>query len=130
MDALPEGLPSDVRRRIELIDVLWLKRNRYVAAFEVEASTPIFTGLQRMGDLMAMMPNIRIPLFVVAPEERRKKVFEEITRPLFRYGLEPALEEFCRYIPFEAVNDAYDRYGGSVSIDAERLVGEISESAQ
>jgi hypothetical protein len=49
VESLPEGLPADVRRTIELIDVVWLQRNRYIAAFEVEASTPVFTGLQRMG---------------------------------------------------------------------------------
>jgi len=107
-----------------------LKRNRYVAAFEVEASTPVFTGLQRMGDLMAAIPNMRIPLFVVAPEGRRAKVFEQITRPLFRFGLDPPLEEICRYSSFEGLQEAFERYGGSTSIDAERLVDEISESAQ
>lgn len=130
VERLPEGLPAEVRRTIELIDVVWLKRNRYVAAFEVEASTPVFTGLQRMGDLMAAIPNMQIPLFVAAPEAKREKVFSEITRPLFRFGLEPPLEETCRYLPFEAVSAAFDRYGDSTSIDAERLIDEIAESAQ
>lgn len=130
VESLPEGLPADVRRTIELIDVVWLQRNRYVAAFEVEASTPVFTGLQRMGDLMAAIPNMRIPLFVAAPEAKREKVFTEITRPLFRFGLEPPLEESCRYIPFEVLDEAFSRYGDSTSIDAERLIEEIAESAQ
>jgi hypothetical protein len=130
VERLPDGLPAEVRRTIELIDVVWLKRNRYVAAFEVEASTPVFTGLQRMGDLMAAMPNLQVPLFVVAPEAKREKVFSEISRPLFRFGLEPPLEESCRYISFEALAAAFDRYGGSNSIDAERFVQEIAEPAQ
>lgn len=130
VERLPEGFPAEVKRTIELIDVVWLKRNRYVAAFEVEASTPVFTGLQRMGDLMAVMPNMRIPLYVVAPEAKREKVFSEITRPLFRFGLEPPLEDSCRFIPMEALSSAFDRYGESASIDVERLVEEISEPAQ
>jgi hypothetical protein len=130
VEHLPDGLPRDVRRTIELIDVLWLKRNRYLAAFEVEASTPVFTGLQRMGDLMAAMPNLHVPLFVLAPEAKREKVFSEITRPLFRFGLEPPLEESCRYISFEVLGDAFERYGASTSVDAERLVHEIAEPAQ
>jgi hypothetical protein len=130
VERLPDGLPRDVLRTIELIDVLWLKRNRYLAAFEVEASTPVFTGLQRMGDLMAAMPNLHVPLFVLAPEAKRGKVFSEITRPLFRFGLEPPLEESCRYISFEVLSDAFDRYGASTSVDAERLVHEIAEPAQ
>jgi hypothetical protein len=130
VDSLPEGLPADVRRTIELIDVVWLQRNRYVAAFEVEASTPVFTGLQRMGDLMAAIPNMRIPLYIAAPEAKREKVFTEITRPLFRFGLEPPLEESCRYIPLEVLDEAFSRYGDSKSVDVERLVEEIAESAQ
>lgn len=52
VDALPTGLPDEVRRRIALIDVVWLKRNSYVAAFEIEATTSILSGLARMGDLL------------------------------------------------------------------------------
>jgi hypothetical protein len=130
VERLPEGLPVEVRRTIQLIDVVWLKRNRYIAAFEVEASTPVFTGLQRMGDLMAAVPNMDIPLFVLAPEAKREKVFAEITRPLFRFGLEPPLEATCRFITFEALADAFERYGDSSSIDAGRLMDEIAESAQ
>ena len=76
MEALPEGLPAEVRRTIELIDVVWLNRNRYVAAFEIEATTPVYTGLQRMGDLIASLPNLSIPLFIVAPESKRERVSE------------------------------------------------------
>jgi hypothetical protein len=35
-----------------------------------------------MGDLLAQQPNINIPLFLVAPEERRAKVFEQATAHL------------------------------------------------
>jgi hypothetical protein len=41
-----------------------------VAAFEI---TSICSGLLRMADLVAMQPNLNIPLFLVAPEERREK---------------------------------------------------------
>jgi hypothetical protein len=129
-ETLPEGLPEAVRRTIELIDVLWLKRNRYIAAFEVEATTPVFTGLQRMGDLIASLPNLSIPLFIVAPEAKREKVFDELTRPLFRYGLDPPLEEVCRYVSFEALETAFGRYGEAPGLDPLRLIDEIAESAQ
>jgi hypothetical protein len=129
VETLPEGLPREIRRTIELIDIVWLKRNRYVAAFEVEASTPIFTGLQRMGDLMAAIPNLKVPLYVLAPDTKRERVFTELTRPLFRYGLDPPLEETCRYISFETLDAAFDQYGASTSVDAERLIDELAESA-
>jgi hypothetical protein len=54
-------------RTIELIDVLWLKGNAVVAAFEIESTTSIYSGLLRMSDLIAMQPNLNIPLYLVAP---------------------------------------------------------------
>jgi hypothetical protein len=130
VERLPDGLPEDVLRTIALIDVVWLKRNRYIAAFEVEASTPIFTGLQRMGDLMAAIPNLQIPLFVLAPDEKRPKVFAELTRPLFRFGLDPPLEDVCRYISFESLDAAFAQFGTSSSVDARRLIEEIAEGVE
>ena len=38
---------------IELIDVLWLDGNAIVAAFEIESTTSIYSGLLRMSDLLA-----------------------------------------------------------------------------
>jgi hypothetical protein len=70
-------------RTIELIDVLWLKGNAVVAAFEIESTTSIYSGLLRMSDLIAMQPNLNIPLYLVAPDERRQKVFAEVNRPTF-----------------------------------------------
>ena len=86
VDQLPVGLPDAVRRTVELIDVIWLRRNEYVAAFEIEKSTLIYTGLLRMADLVTLLPNLIVPLFIVAPEERRGAVFEAMTRPTFSMG--------------------------------------------
>jgi hypothetical protein len=97
---LPLQFDEATTRTIELIDVLWLKGNAIVAAFEVESTTSIYSGLLRMADLLAMQPNINIPLFLVAPGERRNRVIAEVNRPTFR-RLEPPLVEMCRYISFE-----------------------------
>ena len=51
-------------RTIELIDVIWLKGNSIQAAFEIESTTSIFSGLLRMSDLITMQPNLNIPLFI------------------------------------------------------------------
>jgi hypothetical protein len=37
-----------------------------------------------MSDLVSMRPNIRIDLFMVAPDERREKVSNEINRHYLR----------------------------------------------
>ena len=41
----------------------WLKGNAVVAAFEIESTTSIYSGLLRMSDLIAMQPNLNIPLY-------------------------------------------------------------------
>lgn len=76
--ALPLQFDDATNRTIELIDVLWLKGNSIVAAFEVESTTSIYSGLLRMSDLTVMQPNLNIPLYLVAPDDRRDKVFSEI----------------------------------------------------
>ena len=54
-----------------------------MAAFEVESTTSIYSGLLRMPDLVSMQPNLKIPLYLVAPDDRREKVFNEVNRPTF-----------------------------------------------
>jgi len=61
--------------------VLWLQGDAIIAAFEVEHTTAIYSGLLRMSDLVSMQPNIKIDLFMVAADERREKVAYEINRP-------------------------------------------------
>jgi hypothetical protein len=61
VDTLPVGLPEAVRRRVELVDVIWLRRNEYTAMFEVEATTDIFKALLRMADLITLLPNLIEP---------------------------------------------------------------------
>ena len=102
--SLPLQFDDATNRTIELIDVLWLDRNAIVAAFEIESTTSIYSGLLRMADLVAMQPNLNIPLFLVAPEERREKVFAEVNRPTFS-RLDPRLAEICRSISFDALRE-------------------------
>ena len=52
VDELPTQFNEATNRTIELIDVLWLKGNSIVAAFEVECTTSIYSGLLRMSDLL------------------------------------------------------------------------------
>ncbi|WP_437724051.1 hypothetical protein [Sorangium sp. So ce861] len=96
---LPTQFNEATTRTIELIDVLWLKGNSIVAAFEVECTTSIYSGLLRMSDLLSLQPNLDIKLYLVAPEERRDKVEQEIQRPTFALR-EKALPEVCGFLPF------------------------------
>ena len=59
---LPAQFNDATQRTIELIDILWLKGNSIIAAFEVESTTSIYSGLLRMSDLLALQPNLNIKL--------------------------------------------------------------------
>lgn len=99
---LPVQFDAATNRTIELIDVLWLKGNSIVAAFEVEHTTSIYSGLLRMSDLVTMQPNLNINLYIVAPDIRREKVVEEINRPTFTKS-KPPLNEFCQFISYSSL---------------------------
>jgi hypothetical protein len=104
-ESLPQQFDPATNQTIELIDVLWLDGNAIVAAFEIESTTSIYSGLLRMSDLLSQQPNISIPLFLVAPEEWRGKVIRQVNRPTFE-RMKPPLVEVCRYISFEGLREA------------------------
>jgi hypothetical protein len=124
---LPLQFDDATNRTIELIDVLWLSKNAIVAAFEIESTTSIYSGLLRMGDLVAMQPNLNIPLFLVAPEDRREKVFAEVNRPTFS-RLEPRLAEICRFISFEALRQRLTQVKEFVRYLKPDFLEELSEA--
>ena len=99
VDRLPVQFNEATQRTIELIDVLWLRANAIVAAFEVECTTAVYSGLLRMSDLLALQPNLDIKLYLVTPDERRERVEAEILRPIFKLREKP-LAEVCGFLPF------------------------------
>ncbi|MBD0328570.1 MAG: hypothetical protein ICV64_00480 [Thermoleophilia bacterium] len=104
----PVGVDPASAEVIRSIDVLWIRGRTIVAAFEVEATTSIYSGLLRMSDLVALQPNTSIDLFIVAPDERRSKVYGEITRPTFE-SFDPPLRDRCRYLSASNVDAALER---------------------
>jgi hypothetical protein len=100
--ALAVDPPS--RRLIELIDVVWLNgAHRVAAAFEVEHTTAVYSGLLRMADLAAACPNLNVPLYVVAPAARMDKVRRELARPAFQAL---GLHRRCGFFSSEALAEA------------------------
>jgi hypothetical protein len=91
-----------VLRTIRNIDVIWIGEGSIEAAFEIESTTSIYSGLLRLADLIALVPGISIPLFIVAPDERRRNVVREVTRPTFN-RLQPPMSRICRYLAFSTV---------------------------
>ncbi len=107
VEELPTQFNEATNRTIELIDVLWLKGNSIVAAFEVECTTAIYSGLLRMSDLLALQPNLNIDLFIVAPDERKDKVEQEILRPTFMLRETP-LAKVCGFLSISELTEKID----------------------
>jgi hypothetical protein len=134
LDELPDQFNEATTRTIELIDVLWLKNNSIIAAFEVEATTSVYSGLLRMSDLLSLQPNLDIPLYLVAPDERRSKVKQEIRRPTFSYREKP-LPKICGFLPFDKLMQTIDgisQLGLAASLRPEflRTTAEYFDSVQ
>ncbi len=105
LDSLPLNYDETTIKTIEQIDILWMRGRAIVRAFEVEHTTSIYSGILRMADLLALQPNMNIKLHIVAPIERRDKVFQELRRPVFSLLDEAPLSERCTYISYDSVSE-------------------------
>lgn len=108
---LPEIHESlDVPPSIKNIDVVW-KFGPYSikSAFEIEHSTSVYSGILRLSDLRAETPNSQYPLLIVAAEERKRKVFSELSRPTFS-GPSLRLNEVIRFLSYEKLRDIDEKY--------------------
>lgn len=99
VEELPRLFNEAAQHAIEMIDVLWLKNNAVVAAFVVEYAPSLDAGLLRLSDLLALQPNLNIKLYLVAPDERRHRLEQEIRRPTFQLRSKP-LAAVCGFLPF------------------------------
>lgn len=126
---LPLQFDDATNKTIELIDVLWLQKHSIVAAFEIESTTSIYSGLLRLSDLISMQPNLNIPLFIVAPDERREKVIAEVNRPTFS-KLEPPMFQMCRFIAFTTLSKKLNQMGEFVRYLKPEILDELAESCE
>lgn len=126
---LPLALDEVSNRTIQMIDVVWLKGNAIKAAFEIESTTSIYSGILRLADLISMQPYINIPLFIVAPDDRRNKVIVELNRPVFSKLPKP-MSEICRFISFSSLKHHIVKIGDLVKFISPDFLDEISESCE
>lgn len=120
--ALPEPLSSGTAAdAIGLIDVLWLERGtpNVAAAFEVEHTTSIYSGIVRLLDLALGHAEPRARgLFLVAPDDRERDVRAQLARPAFSR----VTDLDVRYLPYselEKHREAIARFGtGMKGIEA------------
>lgn len=129
LEELPLNLDEATKKTVEFIDVLWIKGNAIAAAFEVESTTSIYSGLLRMSDLIAMQPNLNIPLYLVAPDDKRNKVFIEVNRPTFSQ-LQPPLSDVCRFISFDTLAERMKEVEAIVRYIKPEFLEELSEECQ
>jgi hypothetical protein len=106
-DTFAAGLDTQVKY-VENIDVVWKEEFRIDAAFEVENSTAIYSGLLRFSDLTMVAPNTLYPMFIVAPSERRNRVREQLFRPTFKHL---RLADKVRYLSYERVQEISEFFG-------------------
>lgn len=100
------GLSEEVRRTVELIDVLWLYPGeaRIACAFEVEKSTSIYSGILRLTDMALSIPGREDHLYLVAPRCREKEILAQLRRPMFQREDEFTLS----YLLFEDLEAHFD----------------------
>ena len=115
IDSLPgplENAPgSDA---IRLIDVLWLEGERVAAAFEVEHTTSIYSGIIRLLDLALGAPgHATRGLFLVAPDNREDEVRAQLARPAFHRVADLAVR-FLPYGELERHRDSMARFGAGL----------------
>jgi len=73
----------DIPTTIKNIDTVWKLGYSVKAAFEIEHSTSIYSGILRLSDLKSLAPNSNYPLFIVANRSKKSKVFNQLKRPTF-----------------------------------------------
>lgn len=107
LENLPNlGIGEIAQKIVRYIDVVWLSQsNQIFAAFEVEHTTSIYSGLLRMSDLASVVPNLVFNLYIVVPESRVSKVETELSRPTFQ---DIELHRRCRYISYEDLQKEAD----------------------
>jgi type II restriction enzyme len=101
---------------IKLIDVLWFEKatNNVIAAFEVEKSTSIYSGILRLTDLSYTIADGDEVFYLIVPDKREKDVVLQLSRPAIR-----KIETSIKYILFSELRqhcDALCKFGDSHQI--------------
>ena len=117
VERLPPNLESAPSSdAIRLIDVIWIEGDQddVAAAFEVEHSTSIYSGIVRMLDLaLGADKSLTGKFFLVAPDDREQEVRHQFARPAFCRVNDLDL----RYLPYSELRqhkEAIARFGSGL----------------
>lgn len=97
---IPEGFDR-VRGILSEIDVIWVAsgRNKIESLYEVEHSTPVYSGLLRFNDVLLTDP--RVKRFSIVSNDTRRDLFSrQLFRPTFRKS---GLAELCSFLEYANV---------------------------
>ena len=126
LDALPASVANvSGGDAVRLIDVLWLEHaaDRVAAAFEVEHTTSIYSGIVRLLDLaLGAADQTSRGLFLVAPDDRETEVRSQLLRPAFRRVSDLQIR-FLPYGELQKNREAMMRFGEGL-----RAINAISRS--
>jgi type II restriction enzyme len=120
-DGCVRALPSHVANgaaadAVALIDVLWIdaEEQSVAAAFEVEHTTSIYSGIVRMLDLaLGPAASSAARMFLVAPDTREHEVRAQLQRPAFSRVADLNVR-FLSYSQLEANREAMARFGNGL----------------
>lgn len=106
-------LDTETLNTVKLIDVLWFQKrtNNVIAAFEVEKSTSIYSGILRLTDLSYSIADGDEVFYLIVPDKREKDVCLQLCRPAIKQN-----NVAMRYILFSELRsncDALCRFGES-----------------
>ncbi len=106
IEQLPPGFET-VEPILQEIDVVWVRRGSpgLAAVYEVEHSTPIYSGLLRLNDVRLTNPRID-RLTIVSNEPRRASFVRQLNRPTFNAS---SLSSVCTFLEYSEVYDWYQR---------------------
>ena len=117
LQQFPEiNLDKETLNTVKLIDVLWFQKNtnNVIAAFEVEKSTSIYSGILRLTDLSYTIADGDEVFYLIVPDKREKDVCLQLCRPAIKQN-----NVVIKYILFSELRsncDALCKFGESYHI--------------
>jgi hypothetical protein len=87
---------------------VWIMRgsSELTALFEIEHSTPVYSGLLRFNDVHLNAPNLRTRFSIVANDARRDLFARQVNRPTFQRS---GLSDLCTFMEYANVVDWHRR---------------------
>lgn len=107
------SLEKETLNTVKLIDVLWFQKGtgNVIAAFEVEKSTSIYSGILRLTDLSYTIADGDEVFYLIVPDNREKDVCLQLSRPAIKQN-----NVIIKYILFSELRshcDALCKFGDS-----------------